>query len=71
MLTELKVIRDAFTCGTSAPAAAAAPASPLPDVAGFSGVGGVQRDRSARERTRSILESGVDVLKEEDDDLEA
>jgi hypothetical protein len=46
-------------------------ASPLPDDEGFSGVGGVHRDRSARERTRSTLELEEDVLEEEEDDLEA
>lgn len=69
-LTALGVTRETVTCGTSAPAPAPAPESPLPDAAGFSGVGGVQSDRSARERTRSILESDVEVLKEEEDDLE-
>ena len=45
--------------------------SNLLDDTGFSGVGGVQSDRSASERTRSILECEDDDFEEEEDALDA
>jgi hypothetical protein len=60
------------TCGTRAPPAApdAARSLRLND-AGFSGVGGVQSDRSARERTPSTPDLEEDAFEADDDDFEA